>query len=89
MLSDVARLHHPSQADSFAISSDEDPNYPTKELESQYSSNKVMINEIEGLLLSLVMVDNDDTLKLQYESEQIKYLSGIAEEQKIQPMIIT
>lgn len=32
-----------------------------------YASNKK--NEIEGLLLSLVMDNQDETLKLQYESE--------------------
>ena len=38
-------------------------------MESQYGSNKQKKNEIEELLLSLIMDNNDETLKLEYESE--------------------
>ena len=84
-LGGVARLHRPSQVEEISFIEDEDdePLKPTKELESQYGSNKQKRNEIEDLLLSLVMDNNDETLKLQYESEL-----GIPNNEANGPMIV-
>ena len=62
LLRSVSRLHRPSQCEEMSVleEDDDDPLKPTKELESQYGSNKQKINEIEGLLLSLVMENNND-----------------------------
>jgi hypothetical protein len=54
-------------------------------LESQYHSKKdAKLNEIEEMLLSLVMENNDETLKMEYESNRVINI----EEQQMNPIRI-